>query len=313
MATLATGVTPEFRIVSGVRRVTQQQTQPLEELGVKLTAEVIDKIKWEAFWDAPLYIEGSGELPPTHAGVDSADGRHRQPARAAAQARGGHARDGDVTGATSCEVKTNGARLEVTFPGVELGVFAGRLQYNVYKGTNLIRQVGRREDRASASVAYKYNAGLKGLAIQPASRVVWRDLANRWQDNQLRRAEQRRAGHGAASSNRLIVAERAGRIDRRVPAAAQLLLGARGRSRISATTGTARTATPSFSFGIRQAEKEEDPGVPAQLRALQRASRHLAADAGVLLRQRRTPARRRSTGARRSRTAIASSRCPATR
>ena len=44
--------------MSGIRRVTQQQTAPLERLGVKLTAEVLDRIKWEAFWDAPLYITG---------------------------------------------------------------------------------------------------------------------------------------------------------------------------------------------------------------------------------------------------------------
>ena len=63
---LATNLTPEFRVVSGIRRATQQQTEPLEGLKVPLTAEKLNEIKWEAFWDAPLYIEGSGELPPTH-------------------------------------------------------------------------------------------------------------------------------------------------------------------------------------------------------------------------------------------------------
>ena len=52
-STLAANVTPEFRVVSGLRRATQQQTEPLEKLGIALTADVIDKIKWEAFWDAP--------------------------------------------------------------------------------------------------------------------------------------------------------------------------------------------------------------------------------------------------------------------
>jgi hypothetical protein len=123
--TLATNVTPEFRIVSGIRRVTQQQTQPLERLGVKLTSEVLDTIKWEAFWDAPLFIDGSGELPPTHQGSIPAatpyanhPGLPRKPeevtrADASYQVR-------------SCEVKTNGARLEITFPGVEAGIFSGR-------------------------------------------------------------------------------------------------------------------------------------------------------------------------------------------
>src|SRR4029453_9035273 len=68
-STRATNVTPEFRVVSGLRRATQQQTEPLVKLGIALTPEVINKIKWEAFWDAPLSIEGSGELPPTHQGA----------------------------------------------------------------------------------------------------------------------------------------------------------------------------------------------------------------------------------------------------
>src|SRR5688572_13573684 len=95
-STLATGVTPEFRVVSGVRRVTAQQLRPdsIEGLGGKLTPEIlaawddqekrgtewvdiaartgqitpasVESIKWEAFWDAPLYLEGSSERPPSH-------------------------------------------------------------------------------------------------------------------------------------------------------------------------------------------------------------------------------------------------------
>ena len=108
--TLATNVTPEFRVVSGVRRVTAQQLRPdsLDALGVEitpelldawahqnergdewlkvatrggeLTAEIIDRVKWEAFWDAPLYIEGSGERPPSHAtSIPPMDGIFDQP------------------------------------------------------------------------------------------------------------------------------------------------------------------------------------------------------------------------------------------
>ena len=64
---------------------------------------------------------------------------------------------------TGCDVKTNGARLEVTFPGVQLGVFSGALQYPVFKGSNLIQQ----DILATTNepwVAYKYDGGLKGLA-----------------------------------------------------------------------------------------------------------------------------------------------------
>ena len=65
---------------------------------------------------------------------------------------------------TGCQVKTDGARLEVTFPGVTLGVFSGDLRYTVYRGTNLLRQeVVAKTD--APSVAYKFVAGLKGFAI----------------------------------------------------------------------------------------------------------------------------------------------------
>jgi hypothetical protein len=45
-----------------------------------------------------------------------------------------------------------------------LGVFAGALQYTVYKGSNFIRQevIGKTEELA---VAYKYDAGVKGMPI----------------------------------------------------------------------------------------------------------------------------------------------------
>ncbi|MGH9845081.1 MAG: hypothetical protein ACREEM_40715, partial [Blastocatellia bacterium] len=108
--TLVTNVTPEFRVVSGLRRVTAQQLEPdsLAALGVpltpdvldawkqqntradawlaaaarsgRLTAEIIERIKWDAFWDAPLYVEGSGVRPPSHpTAIPPVDGLLGQP------------------------------------------------------------------------------------------------------------------------------------------------------------------------------------------------------------------------------------------
>jgi hypothetical protein len=57
-ASVVSNATPEFTVVSGFRRATDQQIKPLRDLGVPITQEVIDKIKWEAFWDAPLNIPG---------------------------------------------------------------------------------------------------------------------------------------------------------------------------------------------------------------------------------------------------------------
>jgi hypothetical protein len=80
-----------------------------------------------------------------------------------------------------CRVKTNGARIEISFDGLKAGIFAGKLVFTAYRGTNLLRQ----EAVASTnepSVAYKYSAGLKGLAIGDATRVAWLDVARAWQD-----------------------------------------------------------------------------------------------------------------------------------
>ena len=199
VGTLASNVTPEFRVVSGMRRITQQQLRPdsIQALGGKVSPKVmemynkddggwidqavregqikaadVERWKWEAFWDAPLYVEGSGVRPPTHAtsippmnGIFGQKGLPRTPdevTRATASYK-----------ATACEVKTSGARLEITFPGVTAGVFDGRLQYDVFKGTNMIRQVVIAKTEQQ-SVAFKYDAGLKGLPIQ---RIVARRLA----------------------------------------------------------------------------------------------------------------------------------------
>jgi len=61
-----------------------------------------------------------------------------------------------------------------------MGIFSGKLMFTVYKGTNLLRQeaIAKTEE---PSVAYKYEAGLKGFAIDKAKDVMWRDVARAWQ------------------------------------------------------------------------------------------------------------------------------------
>src|SRR2546422_3400621 len=53
----------------------------------------------------------------------------------------------------SCEVKLDGARLEISFPGLSLGIFSGRLQFTVYQGSNLLRQ-DRKSTRLNSSHGY---------------------------------------------------------------------------------------------------------------------------------------------------------------
>ena len=282
-ATLASNMTPEFRVVSGMRRITQQQLRPdsIQALGGTVSAKVmemykkddggwidqavregqikaadVERWKWEAFWDAPLYVEGSGVRPPTHAtsippmnGIFGQKGLPRTSDEITRAAASFHT--------TTCEVKTSGARLEITFPGVTLGVFTGRLQYDVFKGTNLIRQVVIAKTEQQ-SVAFKYDAGLKGLPIQAgSSRVVWRDLAGRWQDQRFGGAVNKDPAT-VWSSNRLIAAELAGGSIAAFPPP-HSFYGARESNQILGDNYYRKDADSSYAFGIRQAEKEEDP------------------------------------------------------
>ena len=281
-ATLAENVVPEFRVVSGMRRMTQQQLRPdsIEALGGKPSAKVwelfkkddpswvdeaikegqikesdVERWKWEAFWDAPLYVEGSGKRPPSHAtsippmnGLFKQKGLPRTPDEITRAAAGYQT--------SSCEVKSNGARVEVTFPGVTLGVFAGRREFDVFKGSNLIRQVViAKTDRDN--VAYKYDAGLKGLALQAGTRVAWRDLAGRWQEQRFGGAVNKDSAT-VWTANRLIAADLAGGSIAAFPPP-HSFYGARESNQILGDNYYRKDSDTSFAFGIRQAEKEEDP------------------------------------------------------
>jgi hypothetical protein len=280
-ATLVTNVTPEFRVVSGMRRITQQQLRPdsIQALGGTVSPKVmemykkddgewvdqavregqikaadVERWKWEAFWDAPLYIEGSGVRPPTHAtsippmhGIFGQKGLPRTPDEITRAAASYHA--------TTCDVKTDGGRLEITFPGVTAGIFAGRLQYDVFKGTNLIRQVViARTDRDN--VAFKYDGGLTGLPIQ-GSHVVWRDLAGRWQDQRFG-GQVNKDPATVWSSHRLIAAELAGGSIAAFPPP-HSFYGARESNQVLGDSYYRKDSASTYAFGIRQAEKEEDP------------------------------------------------------
>ena len=102
-------------------------------------------------------------------------------------------------------MKTDGASLVVTFPGLSMGIFAGDLQFTVYKGTNLVRM-----DAAAKTsepwVAYKYDAGLKGFSTDLTPRVTWRDTGGHPQQHQFGGVVNTTLARVRAQ-NRLIVAE----------------------------------------------------------------------------------------------------------
>ena len=59
VATLVSNAVPRYTITSGKRRMSKQQMEPLLGLGIKITDEVKNKYKWDAFWDAPLDVPGT--------------------------------------------------------------------------------------------------------------------------------------------------------------------------------------------------------------------------------------------------------------
>ena len=57
-AVLAENLKPRYDVVSGIRRFSSQQGEPLESIGI-LTPERAEQEKWYAYRDAPLYIPGA--------------------------------------------------------------------------------------------------------------------------------------------------------------------------------------------------------------------------------------------------------------
>src|SRR5262249_45730245 len=165
---LGKDLVPEYRVISGKRRMSEQQAAPLRELGVPITDEVVEKNKWYAFWDAPLEVPGTrpGEKTPVDIGLPRTAEEIRR-ATASFQT-------------TSCRVETNGQRLETTFPGLAMGIFSGQLRFTVYHGTSLIRMEAIAATK-EPSVAYKYEAGLKGLSLESTPQVSWRDTGGEQQ------------------------------------------------------------------------------------------------------------------------------------
>lgn len=113
--------------------------------GVRRTGHGLDhEHRWDVFWDAPL--------------------NHPEEVRRASA----------TFSADRGMVRTNGARLEVSFPGLTMGIFSGRVQFTVYRGTNLVR-VEAIAWTDEPSVAYIYEGGLRGFTADRLPRVSWLD------------------------------------------------------------------------------------------------------------------------------------------
>jgi hypothetical protein len=253
---LAADVAPDFSVVTGLRRMSNQQLAPLRDLKAPINQATLDKYRWDPFWDAPLDLEPSRRAgnPPPAEGLPGTDqpGVPRNPAEIQ--------RASAAFAVKACDVRTDGGRLEVSFPGVTLGLFTGKLQFTVYRGSNLIRQ----EVIASTQqkwVAYKYDAGLKGLSLSPGARVAWRDVSNTWQTY---------AFGGAVNADKVPLR-----------AANRIAIAQRGQGSIAAFPPPhkffwarevainmgynwyRKDGEASYSFGIRQHEREDESEDPA--------------------------------------------------
>lgn len=233
---LAGNLSPEFQITSGVRRLSQQQIAPLKELGAALTPEVIEREKWNAFWDAPLMVPGRDgtnlDLPRKPEEIKRAWAKYN---------------------AGGCQVKTDGARLEITFPGLDAGIFAGSLQYTIYRGTNLVRQevVAKTSE---PSVAYKYVGGLKGFSVSDDKRLVWRDTARGWQHYAFGGAVNQDAV-GLRARNRLAILESNGGSLAVFPPSHKFFFSREIETNLGYVYYR-KDSESSFSIGVRQPDRE---------------------------------------------------------
>lgn len=217
-AVLARNLTPEFTTVSGVRRA----------------AHGLDyEHRWDVFWDAPLSIPGHGENP----GLP----RKQEEIRHGLSSFDTH----------SCEVRREGARIEISFPGLSLGIFSGRIQFTVYRGSNLMRMeaIAKTDE---PSVAYKYTAGLRGFSTQDLARIRWRDAGGNQQKNEFGGTP----NHDAVpliARNRLAIAEGAGGSIAVFPPPHQFFFA----REIEVNNGYVwyrKDAETSFSMGVRQGD-----------------------------------------------------------
>jgi hypothetical protein len=272
--TLGRNLTAEYHVVSGIRRMADDQANPLRANGVELTQDVINKHRWYAFWDAPLVMPGSQEMKDEAAWQRS----QQSPEAAARGGRGGQAQSRDPLvpnrtlgtprspseirradssfHTTSCGVKTDGASLVVTFPGLSMGIFSGDLEFTVYKGANLVRM-----DAAATTneewVAYKYDGGLKGLSTDLTPRVTWRDTGGHPQDHRFGGVVNPTLARVKAQ-NRLIVAEAGGGALAAFPPPHTFFF-TREKDTNLGYVWYRKDAEGKFGIGVGMPEREEEP------------------------------------------------------
>ncbi len=250
---LGSRLKPEFSIASGLRRMSNQQLQPLVEMKVPITQAVVDTYRWDPFWDAPLDLAPPGAggsmsaNPPPSAGLPGTD----QPGLPRNKAEIQHA--SIAYNVASCSVRRDGARIIASFPGVKLGVFSGRLEFTVFRGTNLVRQEVIAQTK-EPWVAYKYEAGLSGFRAGQGASVNWRDTGGQAQTYRLGGGLNAQAVPLIAA-NRIVVATQAGGALAAFPAPHKFFW-AREVAINMGYNWYRKDSDDSFAIGIRQNDHE---------------------------------------------------------
>ena len=235
--TLGTNLTPEYQVATGKRRLSEQQMAPLRELGIAFTPDVVNREQWNAFWDAPLSVPGR---PGTNLGLPRKPEEIRH--------------DWAAYHATGCNVRTDNARIEISFPGLDLGIFSGALQYTIYKGSNLLRQEIIASTQEPA-VAYKYIGGLKGFTISGDSKIVWRDTARAWQQYEFG-GSLNQDPVGLRARNRLAILETGGGSLAFLPPSHKFFWSREMETNLGYVYYRKDTPT-TFAIGARQPDREE--------------------------------------------------------
>jgi len=150
-------------------------------------------------------------------------------------------------------VRSDGARVELSFTGVQLGSFNGELLLTVYAGSNLIKTTVRAATELP-SVAYKYDAGLAGLALEEQSSVQWRDTGGLLQSYRLR-GPANTDEVALSAANRLVVAEAGEGAVAAMPPP-HTFFWAREVEINVGNNWYRKDADDTFAIGIRQGEQE---------------------------------------------------------
>ena len=277
----------------------------------QIKAADVERWKWEAFWDAPLYVEGSGVRPPTHAtsippmnGIFSQKGLPRTPDEI-------NRSTASYQATTLRGEEQRRAPRDHASPASTAGRLRRPAAVRRVQGHEPDSPGGDRQDRAAVG-GVQVRRRPEGAADPGRLRAsVWRDLSGRWQDQQFGGPVNKDPAT-VWSSNRLIAAELPGGSIAAFPPPHSFFW----RARIE--PDPRRHLVPQgqrLVVLVRDPAGREGrgPGVPAQLRALPARGPAPGSRCRSSSTSARTARRPRSTRRSPSRAATASSRSPATR